>query len=164
MQDFLLIFPPLVPSSGLAGTLLGDAVFGPSGTHVVLAKVASCSCLGVCWYYVETFNGYRCALSTAATLKRLSFGGKESDGPKPSIGGTKSSAVDDSSSASASTSTAASVMPGFLALLYCAGLFSNSFIEVGESTGIDEHVNFVEKPRKQSPQRFSLLSPSRPRI
>lgn len=77
-------------------------MFDSSGTHIFLAKAAICSCLGVCWYSAQTLLAlYRPRLSANTNTDR------QRDGA--------------ATPGAAATAT--------LAALYCAGLFSNSFIE-----------------------------------
>lgn len=90
-------------------------MFGPSGPHVFASKVAICSCLGVCSHYVDvvwTMCGSRSYLV-----------------PRP-IGTTASPGATSSGGGSAhSPGCRTAVVATALAALYCAGLFSNSFIE-----------------------------------
>lgn len=77
-------------------------MFDSSGTHIFFAKAAICSCLGVCWYSVQTL-WTRC---------------------RPRL--TADNITDRQRDGAATPGAAATAA---LAALYCAGLFSNSFIE-----------------------------------
>lgn len=108
----------------MLGSLLGDGVFGPSGPHVFLAKVACSSCVGVCWYYLRATLAHRSRLG--AHVERISYdngpqyGGRDEGGDRRKTNGR----------AAMPLSTA---VPSALAALYCAGLFSNSFIEAEDN-------------------------------
>lgn len=107
--------PPLRHRPGLIGALVGDTVFGFAGVHVSLAKMACCSCLGVCWYYIQqSFFVPRSYQSSSSLVGDSNQGSGELLRSK----------------ATALPALAGVVVPSVLAVLYCAGLFSNSFIEV----------------------------------
>eukprot|EP00903_Cladosiphon_okamuranus_P014882 g13781.t1 len=98
---------------------LTDAVFGPAGGHVFSSKVALCSSLGVCVHYAQ-----------AILLLRAGGG----DGRPPWAGGSSSSGLGGGGDVACAGTTsggcgARTSFTGGLAALYCAGLFSNSFIE-----------------------------------
>lgn len=93
---------PPPPRIGLTGALFGHFVFESSGTHIFLAKAAICSCLGVCWYSAQTL-WTRCHPRLSASNNT----DRQRDG----------------------AATLGAAATAALAALYCAGLFSNSFIE-----------------------------------
>lgn len=102
-----------------------DAVLGPSGPHVFAAKVAVCSCLGVCLHYAQTL--WLAALhgsTVTASSKRTHVGGITRSFGGGSGGGWGAGGYDSGSGGTTSAAATAA-----LAALYCAGLFSNSFIE-----------------------------------
>ncbi|CAM9828783.1 unnamed protein product, partial [Ectocarpus fasciculatus] len=97
-------------AASLAIAILTDLVFGSSGAHVFAAKVAICSSVGMCIHYAQV-------IASAGSWRA------SGTAPPPS-GGARTT--------TATTGGGVSVGVAFtagLSALYCAGLFSNSFIE-----------------------------------
>lgn len=101
----------------MAIAVLTDAVFGSSGGHVFAAKVALCSSFGVCAHYAQAIvmqidggGGFGGAVNFSGRDNKMRSAGD--------MTGTASGAVAFSTALTAG-----------LSALYCAGLFSNSFIE-----------------------------------
>lgn len=115
--------PPL--PSGATGAFIGDTIFGPSSLHELLVKAVSCSCLGMCWYYVQAVQAHWSRLSIhckhSSHEASTQFGG----GGNNAGTGTWASSFDKARR----TMAPATLAPIVIAALYCAGLFSNSFIE-----------------------------------
>lgn len=100
-------------AASLAIAILTDLVFGSSGAHVFAAKVAICSSVGMCIHYAQ-------AIATQASAGSWRASGTA----PPSSGGTRTMAAATGGGVSVSVAFTAG-----LSALYCAGLFSNSFIE-----------------------------------
>lgn len=108
-------------AASVAIAVLTDGVFGSLGGHVFAAKVALCSSLGVCVHYAQTII----SRAGGGSYGRSSFSGPSSPSGR-GLGGRPQAAGAGTTGGSASTGTA---FTAGLSALYCAGLFSNSFIE-----------------------------------
>lgn len=104
----------------VAIAVLTDAVFGSSGGHVFAAKVALCSSLGVCVHYAQ------------AIAMQVSGGGGDGNSGGTiyfSSGNTKMGGTGGVAGAARGAVVFSTALTAGLSALYCAGLFSNSFIE-----------------------------------
>lgn len=133
---FAALFPPSL--SGVAAASVGavgsvaiaaltDAVFGYSGGHVFAAKVAACSSLGVCVHYAQ-------AIAMRVGDGGGGGGGGGGDGRlggtvHASSGNKMMGAAGGVTGAAGGTVVFSTALTAGLSVLYCAGLFSNSFIE-----------------------------------
>ncbi|CAN0456044.1 unnamed protein product, partial [Ectocarpus sp. 8 AP-2014] len=98
-------------AASLAIAILTDLVFGPSGAHVFAAKVAICSSVGMCIHYAQV-------IASAGSWTASGAAPPSSGGARTMTGTTKGGGL----------SVGVAFTTG-LSALYCAGLFSNSFIE-----------------------------------
>lgn len=121
---------PLLPgaSSVLVGAaasvtiaFLTDAVFGPAGGHVFASKLALCSSLGVCIHYAQVIILLRTGGGGDRRPPWARGSSSSGRGVKPETAGAGATGGGGGGARTAFTAG--------LAALYCAGLFSNSFIE-----------------------------------
>ncbi|CAM9654286.1 unnamed protein product, partial [Ectocarpus sp. 12 AP-2014] len=98
-------------AASLAIAILTDLVFGSSGAHVFAAKVAICSGVGMCILYAQV-------IASAGSRTASGAAPPSSAGARTMTRTTKGGGL----------SVAVAFTAG-LSALYCAGLFSNSFIE-----------------------------------
>lgn len=122
---------------GVIGAALEWVVFGFSGFYVFASKVAICSSAGVCWSYAEAIlkKGWWHSRSGFAE-GRIKPKPNNTDGvrsmERPGISMTRlTAAAEEAVEGEGATTTAIAtmVLTLILSVLYCSGLFSNSFIE-----------------------------------
>lgn len=122
--------------SGVIGATLEGVVFGFSGFYVFAAKVAICSAAGVCWSYAEAIlkRGWWQPRSSFANGRTTSKTAVTSD--TDGVLSTESRGITATGLAAAAeeegvtnTAIATVILTLILSVLYCSGLFSNSFIE-----------------------------------
>ncbi|CBN74927.1 conserved unknown protein [Ectocarpus siliculosus] len=98
-------------AASLAIAILTDLVFGSSGPHVFAAKVAICSSVGMCIHYAQV-------VASAGSWTASGAAPPSSGGARTMTGTTKGGGL-----------SVGVAFTAVLSALYCAGLFSNSFIE-----------------------------------
>lgn len=104
-------------AASLAVAFATDAVFGSSGGHVFAAKVALCSSLLACAHYAQTIFSH-VGDGGGGTEEDHFFSSRKNRNHHHSEAGGGGSGL-----------LLGTALPAGLSALYCAGLFSNSFIE-----------------------------------